>query len=774
MSGSLQDTKLALRALAQRPAFGMTIIFMLALGIAANTAIFSLFNGLLLKPLPFPDADRIVDIDTTAPQWDLEFVGVSYPDYSIWLDGTEAFESIAVFDSSAVNLAIGADAERVSAALVSHTLDDVLGLEPLMGRSFDASDDREGAAAVTLLSYGLWEKSFAADPGIIGRTVRIDSTPYTVIGVLSRQQIIPMNTDLWIPLSTLSFCCSADEGWGSWWLTGIGQLRAGVTIERAAADLERINAGVAAEQTSREIVTPVVNTLSRRYLGDTRPVVFILVAAVGVLLLIACANIGGLMLARSASRGREIGIRLALGAGRGRIVQQLLTESLVLAAIGGVAGAFLGHAALRWMLTLMPEQTFSWASFELDGRFLAFSFLAAAGSAVIFSLLPSLQVARMDPQGALQEGEGRAATSAGRRRALNGLVVAEIAMAVVLLVGAGLLVQTFRSLQAIDPGFRGDVLTLSVTLPENTYESADSRNEFHGALLDRLRGLSGVEAAGTISQAPLSGHTGYFFQIEGAPESEEGAPTPVVLGRFSSPGYLNTMGLEILQGRDFTNGDGLDEGSSVVIVNETFARTFLDGGEALGRRVRMGGDDDAWLTVVGITRDVKHYGLDEEMRSGVYLPYLADSDGRRAITFALRAAESEEGPSRLAAPVREIVRSIDPDIAIFAIDTMQENLSRSLWTRRSYSILIGGFAAAALVLALGGIYGTVSYAVSQRRREIAIRMALGAREGQVLREVLGEGLRLAGMGAAGGLLLALLGAGAMSSVLLGVSPRAIR
>lgn len=765
VSTLFRDVAYGIRSLVAKPGFALMAIAMLAFGIAANTTVFTLFSAAFVRPLPFPDPHRLVDLDEVAPKWGIEYVGISYPDFHAWNELNTAFESMAVFDRAAYNFATDTGTDRVDVALVSWQFGHVLGIEPQLGRGFTAADDAEGAEKVALLGDSIWRERFGADPAVLGTAVRLDSEPHTVIGVLPAEAIFPAGTDMWVPLSTIDFCCDPDEGDGSWWLSGIGRLNEGISLDQARADLEAAHATLVDRLgSSREISTPRLEPLVERYLGNSRPQMLVLLSAVGILLLVTCTNIGGLLLARSTTRAREVAIRMALGAGRARIVGQMLTEAAVLAAVSSVVGVLGARLMLVQIGALIPDQALGWIELGLDVRVIAFAVAIGAASVLAFALMPALSTSSMGPGAAMHETSTRSSASRGRRRALSTLVAAEVALAVVLLVGAGLTIQAFRALTNVEPGFRRDVLTFHVSLPQVTYPSADERVPFFFALHDRLAALDSIEGVGMVSNAPLGGHSGFFFQAHDSILGED--DTPVVLTRNATSGYLKAMGLTLLAGRGLEDADRAPESDLVILVNETFARTFWGTLEVIGKQVDLG--RDTTYTVVGLTHDTKHYGLDEPMRPGVFLPFGRRDFGRDSMTFALRGGED---PRRFATAVREVVRELDPEVPIFGVATMEEALQDSTWSQRLSSLLIGTFAGSALVLALAGIYSTISYGVGERRREIGVRIALGALERQVLGQVLGDGLRLTAIGLVAGLVLALAASGAISSLLFGVSPR---
>ncbi len=761
MSRFFQDLRFALRTLVGQPAYSLMVVGMLALGIAANTAIFSIFNGLFLRPLPFPDSRRLVDFDQTAPRWELEYVSNSYPDFYQWRAENSTFQGMAVFDNDAFNLSLEGEAQRVDAALVTHDMAEVLGITPVLGRDILPEEDMPDASRVALVGYGLWQSQFGGDPDVVGRTLRLDAEPYTVIGVLPREARFLGDADLWVPLSM-----DVDTNPYSWFLKGIGRLGEGVTAEQAQQDLFRIHKNMIDTREVNEITSPVVQPILDRYLGEYRLGGTALLGAVALVLLIACANIAGLMLARSLSRGREISIRVAMGAGRWRIIRQTLTESLVLAVAGGAAGAAMGFAGVRWLTAAVPEDLPSWIQFDADVRVIVFTFVVVVAAAVLAGLFPALQVSGADPGEVLQEAASRSSSSGSRRHALSTLVVGEVALAVVLLVVAGLSMRDFRQLQAVDPGFRAEgVLTYRVALPEARYEGQEDVLRYYEEHRQRLSAVPGVESVALASTLPMDGHWGQGIEVENAPPRDPDEPTPIILNRLVTPGYLATMGVTLLAGRDLVEGDGREEGSHAALVNETFVRRFFpEGTDPLGQRIRYN-QGAPWMRVVGVTRDVKHYGLDEEMRPGIYVPLAQQRWPYRSMVMILRTSMD---PLSLVAPARRVVQEMDPDLPVFDVTTLADQVAESQWTRRASSWLFSVFSALALALAIGGIYGVISYQVSQRNHEMSIRLALGAQCGQVTSQVLRQGMVLVATGLALGLVAAYAVARGISGMMFGV------
>jgi len=735
-----RDVRFAVRMLFKQPIFSLTVLSLLAIGIAGTTAIFSVFNSLYLRPLPFEEPERLVNLDEKAPQWNLERTGVAYPDFHAWRQRNQALESIAVFREGTQQISDEGRAETLRGAAATHDLLQVLKISPQLGRWFLPEEDKPNASRVAVLSHKLWQRRFGGSPRVIGQSIRIDAQPRTIVGVLPPGVDFPNRTEIWLPLAM-----DQNNG-GGWFLNGVARLKAGITHTKAQEDLLRVHKGMIEARDVNKITSPTVYPLRDWYVGNFRDATKILLGAVGLVLLIACANIAGITLARGSARMREMGIRTALGAPRSRIIRQLLTESLLLGAVGGILGIVLGLQGLRGLIALMPpNQLPGWVRFDLDWRFVVFCLAVSIGSAVLFGLWPAWNASRVDVREGLQDAGPRTSESAGRRRSLKVLITAEVALAAVLLTAAGLLIQAFRKVERIDPGFRADnILTYQITLPRQKYERPEQQRAFVEELAARHRELPGVRSAAVASATPLGGHWGNFFEIEHAPPRRPGDPNPVILQRIVTPGYLESMGMTLRSGRTFSDADGRSEGTAAAIVNEMFAKLHWPDQDPISKRIRYaGGNERRWYQVIGVIADVKDYGLDQPTRPSVYLPYAQNGSGFFAVVL-----RTSVDPTSITSAAREVLRRMDPDLAMARETTMSERLSNSMWLRRTYSWLVAVFAGLAVVLVVSGLYGVISYTVTQRRRELAIRMALGAGQRRILAGVLKEALVMTSLGLA--------------------------
>lgn len=758
MNDLTQDLRYALRGMLKRPAFTLLIVVMLAVGIGANAVVFTMVDALVLRPLPYEKPDQLVFLDETAPSWGLEFVSIRYPDFYYWRERSQSFEVMMAMQSGAGNLVAGEHVERISASLITPGLERILGVAPILGRSFKPADDLQGAPRVALISHSLHQSLFAGRSDVLDQTLRLNGEVYSIIGVMPPGIEFPRQTQVWLPLRF-----TLEDNGGSYNLKAVGRLKPGVTLQQARSDLEAVHSGLQEEELASEAVSPVLMPLRDRFVDEeARGGALALLSVAGIVLLIACANVSGLLLSRGAGRSREMGVRCALGARRTRLIGQLLSESLLLAALGGAAGLLAARAGLGALLSLIPDEGFlpSFITLSVDWRAAAFAGLLCVTATLVFGLLPAWSTSRSDLQSLLADS-ARGASKGPQRKLLNGLVVGEVALALLLAIGAGLLLEGFKRLNDVDPGFLPqDLLTFRISLPLSDYPEAEQRQAFVQGLKERLSALPGVSGAGVVSHLPLGGHTGYFIQAEGGRDLGDDR-NPVVLRRVSLPGYLKVMGIRLLAGRDFSES----EGQPVAIVNQTLADTFWEDGQAVGRRIRYASSEE-WMTVIGVTQDVKHYGIDEEMRPGIYIPY--QQAAVSTVSFALRSRQSDM--ESLTSQVRAAVQERDAALPIYSVEVLSERLAQSLWGRRALAWVFAGFAATALLLAVGGLYGVISYSVNQRRFELGIRMAVGAGQRQVMRQVMRHGLLLSGAGMTLGLLAAWWLMRFLTSLLIGVSP----
>jgi putative ABC transport system permease protein len=765
MQTLLQDLRYGLRMLLKKPGFTLIAVITLALGIGGNSAIFSLLNAVLLRPLPYPGSERIMQI---GPEWPGTFTGVSEVKFIFWREHNQSFEAIAATQGigSGVNLAGGDEPEYVPGLRVSVDFFRALGAGPAFGRSFTKEEDSPAGERVVILSDGLWRRRFGSDKGLIGRSVLLNGKNYTVVGVMPPGFQYTSPVDVFVPMRTNPTSRDAGHNY-----TVIGRLKPGVTQAQALADMQLVFAKFKAAYP--KMLWPGetgirVRPLLESQTAGVRSLLLILLGAVGFVLLIACANVANLQLARAAARQKEMAIRLALGAGWGRIVRQLLTEGVLLALVGGAAGLLLAVWGVGVLVALIPEGMIPRAAESgLDGRVLAFTLTTAVVSGLLFALAPSIQAARVDVNHSLKEGGDKGAAGAGRGRLRSVLVVAEIALSLVLLAGAALLIRTFANLRQVDPGFDPrNVLTFQIAPNGPKYETTAENAEFFRRALERIKSLPGVEAVAVTSNLPLGQYLNLSVEVEGRPDT-----LASVECRMITPEYFRVMRMKLRQGREFTESDNASA-EGVVIVNEAYARRFLANADPLGWHLGVAGVKP--LRIIGVVNDVKQFGLNSLAPSTVYVPIDQIPDkllllARRFVTmkFAIRTAGN---PLSLSAAVKSDMLRLDPTLPVTSLRSMEQIVAHALAPDRLNMTLLGVFAAVGLILAAVGIYGVMLYTVAQRTHEIGIRMALGARPSDVLKLVVGEGSKLALMGVALGLAGALALTRFLSSLLYGVRP----
>jgi predicted permease len=759
MAGS--DIRYAWRALLRQRGATALVILMLALGIAANVAVFSLVNGLFLRPFPFPHPERLVYINTAAPKWNLDVVGINYPDFDRWRKDQRLFEAITTFQTSNFNLADGGGAERVRGVEITYDFTKVFGIEPVLGRTFTPEEDRPKAPPVVVISAALWRERFGGDRNVIGRTLRLDGTTRTIIGVLPAEASFPDDVKLWVPMAG-----DPAQPYQSYSGDGIGRLKPDVTIQQAEADLKRAHQPIWDANDKDHTVTPFVKPLHETFVQDYRTAAKTVTAAVGVLLLIACANVAAVMLARALARRREMGIRLALGSSRMRLLRQLLIENLMLAAAGGIVGLVAGRWAIGALVTLIPDELPRWAAFHMDARVVAFSVAAVVATVVLFGWAPALHAVGGDLRSAVNASTNGTTGAPRGRRTLRFLVGAEFALAAILLVCGTLLVKAFDRVRHVDPGFRSDrVLVATIPLSEGTRPKPEQWTAFWTDFEQRASRIPGVDAAGLITCAPLGGcHTGNFFQVEGALPRPDGKD-PVVLTRSASAGYFPAMGIRLKGGRFLEEGDSRKDAALVLVVNESFVRTFWgEGANGVGRRIKYRGPNSEWMTVVGVAGDVKHYGLERPMRPGLYFPL-----GRSPRATMMMAIHTPGDPASVTPAIRDLLRQMDPEVPLYRVRTMEDLIRQSMALRAAFSWMLAVFASLAFILAVGGAYGVAMYLVTQRTREIGIRVALGARTRDIMRSIVATGVTVVSIGVACGLGASVAVARLLGDALFGVS-----
>ncbi len=763
----LKDATFGFRTLLRKPVLSITAVAALALGIGANTAVFSVIDATLLAPLPFPEPDRLVTIwehHAKRGQTQVELAPANYVDLR---RESRAFEGIGASLETRVNLTGVGVPERLSGMLVSDNFFRILGVRPLIGRGFLPGEDQIGAASVAVLGHGFWERR-GSDPGVVGRPIQLDGHDVTVVGVMPQALSFPSkNIDVWMPLRMGPEQAS---GRGDHYIRVTGRLQVGTSLQQAQAELNTI--AVALERQyprTNDGVGMDLLSLRDSIVGNDKTALSVLFCAVAVVLLICCTNVANLLLARASERGKEMALRKALGAGRGRLVRQLLTESLMLALAGGFLGLLLGFALVRSLASYIAEALPQAADISLDERLLLYTSGVSLATSVLFGLVPALKCTRTSLNLTLRGVEHQLAGGPRTARNQRVLVVSQLALSFVLLTGAGLLVKSFAALVAVDPGFRPDqVCVMGVELPFSKYQTPEARWNFYDELLHRVRALPGVKSAGMISFAPLT-KTGVWFSFSIEGRSFPGdMDLPQAVYRVVSPDYFSTMGISLLQGRDFSSRDN-ESAPPVAIVNRTMADRFWPDG-AIGKRLKIGPVDSPgrWMTITGIVTEVRQGGLDAKPEPQLYVPYRQDF--RAFIAPSDVAIRTVKDASVLAPALRRQVWTIDKDQPVSRIETMGAVVSRSVAGPKFRTLLLGLFAAIALVLAGIGIYGVISYAVSQQTREIGLHMALGADPATIVRGVITRGLKLGGAGVAIGLVFALGTTRFLETLLFGVNP----
>ena len=748
MSPVIQDLKFGLRMLAKNPGFTAVAVITLALGIGANTAIFSVVNRVLLRPLPYPNASRLVVVNE---KWS---GGADAPSPADFLDiqaQNHVFEQMAAYRGQGFSLAVNGKPEHVEGAVVTTNILSLLGVNPVLGRGFISSDGGHAGNRGLILGYSLWQKSFGGSHDVLGQKVTLDDQAFTVVGVMPHWFEFPEGAELWVapryqvPEHPLRPNVDPATMRGSHYFDAIARLRTGVTQSQALADLTLVNKNIGRAHPDSDLnsdLGPSLVSLQEDEVGQVRPALLVLLGAVGLLLLIACANVANLLLARGLARRKEFAVRQALGASRPRVIRQLLTESFLLALCGGALGILMAFWAFAPLAGLIPSGLRGFSEFKLDTGLLEFTLLVSLVAGLVFGLLPALTNSREGLTGALKEG-GRTSGS-GHHQAQSFLVIAETALALILLVGAGLLLRSFIRLLSVHEGFNAShVLTMRIALPQTSYPLPTQKAEFVNRILERIHAQPGVSSACVATRLPLNhGSSARSIQVEGHSYSPA-SPVESIVPNYSvvSPEFFKTLQIPIVRGRDFTGHDDA-QAPGVFIVNQTMARTFWPGQDPVGRRISLN-EGGKWSEVVGVVGDVQQHRLGELTKPMMYAPY--EQDPWPFMDIAVRTALD---PASVAPAIERAIQSVDKNRAVYDVQTMDGIVSSSVSPRRFDMLLLGLFAALALVLAAVGIFGVMSFAIRQRTHEIGIRMALGARGDDVVFMVLKQGLvlTLAGIG----------------------------
>lgn len=769
MESFWKDLRHSIRSLSKKPGFTFVVVLTLALAIGANTAIFSVVNAALLKPLPYREPERLVHLWEATPQQNYPKREASYPDFQDWRL-CDAFDGVAAYrGGGGFMLATPESSERIEGGFVSGNFFSVLGVTPLLGRTLTEADEKQGAERVALLSYGFWQRRFSGDAGVVGKQIVLSGNSYQVIGVLPPEFQFAKRgaAEIWTPMQLSQSMMTRRF---MHFVNVIARLKPGVNLEQAKAAMLPITGRIAQEYADSHAGTSIIVTpLHQEMVGNIKPLLVLLLVAVGFVLLIACSNVANLLLVRASGRQKEVAIRSALGASAWRLIRQLLTESLVLAVAGGAVGLLLARWGVDGLISAIPDNLLNFMpylrSVKIDGSALAFTAALSLAVSLLFGLVPALHASKTDLQSVLKEG-GKTSAASARQGLRNALVVAEVALALVLLVGAGLMLRSLWGLINVDPGFNPrNLLTFTFALPPAAYDSNEKLIVARQRMLAELAAIPGVEGAATVSTLPLIGGNTTRFYPANQPKPAPGDDTEANL-RDISANYFNVMGVRLISGRYFTEQDAANS-QNVVIINQSLAKRAFPNQDAAGQSIIITGDSGTYL-VAGVVADEKITGLDAQNTSVVYFPYQQDSSVGTASSIVVRTTGD---PMSMSNTVRRKLQSFEPGISIFFVRTMEQIAATSpaTFARRYPAMLIGLFAVVALLLAAIGIYGVISYAISQQTHEIGIRIALGARPANILSLVMKKGVGLALIGVALGLIASFALTRLMADMLFGVS-----
>jgi len=768
MNSFWQDVRYAARMLAKSPAFSVVAVLTLALGIGANTAIFTVLNAVLLKPLPYAEPDRLVRTYELFPlTTGLARGSVSIPNFRDWQQQSQTFQSMTAFDVGSSTLQEGSNPERIPAVNATANLFTTLGVRPLLGRGFASDEDQPGKQDVVVLSHSLWRTRFSSDPEILGKAIQLDGKPRTVIGVTPKEFYFPPRTGqgnaVYLPLEVTQQMAKAR---GRHMLFSIARLKTGASLEIAKKDLQAVAGRLATQYPEQQQgrsadIAPLIEDVS----AGVRPMLLAFWGAVALVLLIACANVANLLLARAVARQKEIAVRMALGAGPARLIRQVLTESVMLALIGGVLGAVIATWGVDLLVTLADRQLPRASTIGYDLNVFLYLLGVSVLTGVLFGLAPALQAMKTNVQDGLRDAGSRASGGMGNKRLRFGLLIGEVAIAMVLLVAAGLMIQTFLRLQNTNTGLvTQNVYTFKISIPPNRYPQDKAVTAVHTPLLERLRGLPGVKSAGLISHLPLEQWgTNGNFTIVGRPVPQEISQAPFAEWRIASSGYFKTLGIPIVRGRDFSDSDVLT-GTQVVLINEALAKQYFPDQDPVGQQIDASGVN----TIVGVVGNVRQATVDREPLPEIYGPNTQSTGGMVSNPSVVVAVDGDTGA--MPAMIRQVLREVDPGLAPYNMKNMETVVTDSLASRKLNYLLATIFALVALIMAAAGIYGVMSYLVTQRMREFAVRLAIGAQPSHLVRGILGDQLKLVGIGLALGLVGALLSAKIIATFLYGLEP----